>query len=329
MLNPTGSHALIATSSDGHTYVAVVDIFTGKATGTTVSLIGSLVGSPVSNSDGSHALITTSNGYNTWMRVVNTSTGAGNTLLVDGTLVGSPVFSPNGSHAFVASYDSFRNLTWVRLIDTEPARGRTRIGPGGNPRGLTGVQPRRQPHRCQLRRRRHRRECDRRRVCLRRPQRRPDRRSVAVRTTGGLAGFQPRQQPRLLIISSATTTNTFVTVVDTSAERPDQIGSTVTLPGDPTGSAVFSPDSSRALVTTAFGGATWVAVVNASTGEQTGSTVTLAGNPAAPPTFIPNSNRAVITSSNATTTHVAVINTSTGTQTRSVILAGNLGALRC
>ena len=82
-------------------------------------------------------------------------------------------------------------------------------------------------------------------------------------------------------VPSATGTTTRVAVINTATGA--QIGTTLTLPGNPSGTA-FSADGTRAVITTsatdATGTTTRVAVINTTTGAQTGTTLTLTGESA-------------------------------------------------
>lgn len=129
---------------------------------------------------------------------------------------------------------------------------------------------------------------------------------------------------RALATTYTTSNGTFTTrvaVVNTTTGK--QNGTTFTLTGSPSGSAL-SADGSRAVVsasaTDATGTTTRVAVIDTATGVQVGATLTLNGTSSGS-VITANGTRAVITTEapntpgGATTTRVTVINTATGAQT--------------
>ena len=131
---------------------------------------------------------------------------------------------------------------------------------------------------------------------------------------------------------SVTGVNTVAAVIDTTTGT--QIGTPVSLPGEPSSVVVLTTGGSRTLITTTHyesssgTATTWAAVIDTASGTQTGATLTFSGDPAVPALDTDGRHVVLIARDYAQATpatQVVVVDTVTGTQTGSTItIAGSL-----
>ena len=335
VFTPDGTRVVItsdATNWDSGsvaTQVAVVNTTTGTQVGTTLTLTGGPLGSPLLNADGTRAVITTQHG-DTQVVVIDTATGKqiGTTLTLAGQNALPTVLSADGTRALLTttSSDLVTGGTRVAVIDTNTGAqiGTTLTLPGYRLDTWSA-----------------------------------DGTHVLLTTTDGdsTTGFTTR----VAVIDTATGTQTGtaltlpghaaygsvsfsadgsralittddydstggsvtrVAVINTNTGA--QTGTTLTLTGSSV-SALMTAEASRALITTRVddtatdAASTLVTLIDATTGAQIGNTVTLAGAPWSAP-ISADGSRALITTYVAAgytilNTQVSVINTTTGAQT--------------
>jgi YVTN family beta-propeller protein len=320
------SRALITTAaysqstSTTTTRVAVLNTTTGTQAGATLLLAGS--GSAALSPDGTHALFLT----NAEVAAINAVTGTATTA----TLTGSwslERWSANGSRAMISSRvtDAAGTITRVAVIDAttgaqtgttltitgygsvqfDPAGTRALITTNVTSAGSTLT-----------------------RIAVFNTTTGTQIGTILALAGDGSAGFGP-DGTRVLITTdvydSATTLHT-TRVTTFNAATGTQTG-TLTLTGNPYNrQPVFSPDGTRALITTAvYNPATTlhtsrVTMFDTATGTQTGTTLTLTGPDVAETTWRADSTRALITmtptqyDSVISPMLVAVLDTTTGTQ---------------
>jgi DNA-binding beta-propeller fold protein YncE len=329
VLSPDGTRALVTTgaysaaTNTTTTRVAVLNTSTGTQTGTILTLNGVSVYGPTFSPDGSRVLITTDVVTTVDnVAVINTVTGTqtGTTLTVNGALLYAPTLSPDGSRAVITARDYTADTTGMTVFNMTTG---TQIGTTLTLAGYGSVQFVGNGSRAVI------------------TSTAGTTTRVAVfdtsagtqigttlTLTGDTAMETSPDGTRVLLTTdvydSATSSHTTrLTMVSTTTGT--QTG-TLSLTGSRyNNQPVFSPDGTRALITTTvYNSATTlhtsrVTMFDTATGTQIGTTLTLTGPEVATTTWRADGNRALITmiptqyDSVTSPTLVAVVDTN-GTQ---------------
>ncbi|MBX7432640.1 hypothetical protein JDV09_11070 [Mycobacterium sp. Y57] len=287
-LSPDGSRALLVAEGAGITRVAVVDIATGTQAGNTIALAGASVW-PQFSADGSRALIVTHGND------PQTNTAATHVTVIDsgtGTPVGAGVTVDGGPTTLLAADGAYRAVIVTETYDSAAQMDTAHIAvidtaSGAQIGAVTTVAGR--PYSPLL-------------------QRLTADGAHAVITTGAFDLDTGVTTERTVVIETATGTQSGATVVLEGSSFP--------------GTPLVSPDGTRvvrvATTDAAFGGNTWITVLDPATGAQIGTTTALTGTPVWP-TLTADGSRAVVTTYLSDHTQVAVIDVATGTQTGATI----------
>jgi hypothetical protein len=338
VVSADGTRAVVTTfvpTAPGTTRVAVINTVTGTQTGTTVTLVGSLLGSPLLSADGTRVVVaTTATPATTQLAVINLATGTqtGTTVTLAGSQSVSLLLSADGTRALITSASTDATGTTTRAAVVNTTNG-TQTGTTVTVTGSLSDPPLLSA------------DGSRALVTTYVQDATGFTTRVAVintatgtqsGTTLTLSGYGSRwlsaDGTRALITTSiddAITGISTTRAVVINTTTGTQTGTTLTLTGHQA-STLLSADGTHALIITDVSDQTTgtyttrVAAINTTTGTQTGATVTLTGSESGVRLLSADGSRALIatTAGNSTTgfsTWVTEINATTGTQTSTVL----------
>ena len=344
-LNADGTHAVVITKTPAgpnqntQTNVTVIDTSTGTQAGHTVTLGGTIVGSPLYSADGTHVVITTQTSTNAQgipdhvnVSTVNTVTGAqtGSTITIAANATrtdtgATAVLNPTATRVILTTANS------VTVIDpgTGTQLGTTYTVNRGNSSPVVAFSP----------------DGTHALITTTPPN---DTTQTLLNVIDLSTGAQPRQQSlngvvvgspvfnadgTAALIILQTSTGLTAADVDTSTgtqiQRPINLGGTT---NTTVNSVALNADGTHAVVITKTPAGpnqntqTNVTVVDTSTGTQAGHTVTLGGTIVGSPLYSADGTHVVITTQTSTNAqgipdhvNVSAVNTVTGAQTGSTI----------